>query len=114
MIPELGALTNAARRPASAYTWAELHMTPRNPSARWTSALARRVAGDLAPDCAEQFHHRARVAVWRTGSCGMVRKFAAAIIVGTAGIATHAEVSRMASSGRPDLGQGGLPGFEST
>ena len=33
---------------ASAYTWAELHMTPRNPTARWTSALARRVAADLA------------------------------------------------------------------
>jgi hypothetical protein len=25
---------------ASAYTWAELHMTPRNPAARWNSALA--------------------------------------------------------------------------
>lgn len=33
---------------ASAYVWAELHLTPRNPSARWTSALARRVAQDLA------------------------------------------------------------------
>ena len=33
---------------ASAYTWAELHVTPRNPSARWTSALAHRVAHDLA------------------------------------------------------------------
>ena len=33
---------------ASAYTWAELHATPRNPSPRWTSALARRVAADLA------------------------------------------------------------------
>lgn len=33
---------------ASAYAWAELHMTPRNPIARWTSALARRVADDLA------------------------------------------------------------------
>jgi hypothetical protein len=32
---------------ASAYTWAELHLTPRNPSARWTSELARRVASDL-------------------------------------------------------------------
>jgi hypothetical protein len=25
----------------SAYTWAELRVTPKNPSARWTSALAR-------------------------------------------------------------------------
>lgn len=33
---------------ASAHCWAELHLTPRNPSARWTSELARRVAGDLA------------------------------------------------------------------
>ena len=33
---------------ASAYTWAELHVTPRNPSAKWTSRLARRVASDLA------------------------------------------------------------------
>ena len=32
----------------SAYTWAELHVTPRNPSARWTSALAQRVARELA------------------------------------------------------------------
>lgn len=32
---------------ASAYAWAELHVTPRNPSARWTTALARRVAADL-------------------------------------------------------------------
>lgn len=31
----------------SSYVWAELHLTPRNPSARW-SALARRVAQDLA------------------------------------------------------------------
>ena len=31
----------------SAYTWAELHATPKNPSPRWTSALARRVAEDL-------------------------------------------------------------------
>lgn len=31
----------------SAYTWAELHPTPKNPSSRWTSALARRVAVDL-------------------------------------------------------------------
>jgi transposase len=33
---------------ASAHCWAELHLTPRNPSARWTSELARRVAEDLA------------------------------------------------------------------
>ncbi|MGH2652945.1 MAG: hypothetical protein ACRDHV_01165 [Actinomycetota bacterium] len=33
---------------ASACAWAELHVTPRNPSARWTSHLARVVAGDLA------------------------------------------------------------------
>ncbi len=33
---------------ASAYTWAELHTTPRNPAAKWTSQLARRVARDLA------------------------------------------------------------------
>lgn len=33
---------------ASAFTWAELHTTPRNPSARWTSQLARRVASDLS------------------------------------------------------------------
>jgi transposase InsO family protein len=32
----------------SAYTWAELHNTPKNPSARYTSALARRVAAELA------------------------------------------------------------------
>jgi transposase InsO family protein len=32
----------------SAYCWAELHLTPRNPSARWTSELARRVAANLA------------------------------------------------------------------
>jgi transposase InsO family protein len=31
----------------SAYTWAELRVTPKNPSARWTSALARRVAEEL-------------------------------------------------------------------
>jgi transposase InsO family protein len=30
-----------------AYCWAELLLTPRNPSARWTSELARRVAADL-------------------------------------------------------------------
>jgi transposase InsO family protein len=33
---------------ASAHCWAELHLTPRNPSARWTSELAHRVASDLA------------------------------------------------------------------
>ena len=33
---------------ASAYTWAELHTSTRAPLARWTSALARRVAQDLA------------------------------------------------------------------
>ena len=33
---------------ASAYTWAELHVTPHNPSARWTSRLARHVARELA------------------------------------------------------------------
>jgi transposase InsO family protein len=33
---------------ASAFTWAELHVTPRNPAARFASALARRVAKDLA------------------------------------------------------------------
>ncbi|MDP8959911.1 MAG: DDE-type integrase/transposase/recombinase [Actinomycetota bacterium] len=32
---------------ASAYCWAELWVTPRNPSARFTSELARRVARDL-------------------------------------------------------------------
>jgi transposase InsO family protein len=32
----------------SAHVWAELHVTPRNPSARWTSHLAPRVATDLA------------------------------------------------------------------
>ena len=32
----------------SAYVWAELHVTPRNPSARWTSQLARWVARGLA------------------------------------------------------------------
>ncbi len=32
----------------SASCWAELHLTPKNPSARWTSELARRVAADLA------------------------------------------------------------------
>ncbi len=33
---------------ASAYAWATLQVTRRNPSATWTSALARRVAADLA------------------------------------------------------------------
>jgi transposase InsO family protein len=33
---------------ATSYTWAELHTTPLNPSARYTSRLARRVAADLA------------------------------------------------------------------
>jgi transposase InsO family protein len=32
----------------SAYTWAELHTTAKNPSARWTSALALRVVKELA------------------------------------------------------------------
>jgi transposase InsO family protein len=32
---------------ASSFTWAELHLTPRNPSARWTSELARRATRDL-------------------------------------------------------------------
>ena len=32
----------------SAYAWAELHTTPYNPSSRYTSQLARRVARDLA------------------------------------------------------------------
>jgi transposase InsO family protein len=33
---------------ASSYTWAELHLTPKNPSAQWTSDLARRVAHELS------------------------------------------------------------------
>lgn len=33
---------------ACSYTWAEIWITPRNPSARYTSVLARRVAQDLA------------------------------------------------------------------
>jgi|GEM_PF-3973319 len=33
---------------ASSYTWAEIHVIPKNPSSRYTSALARRVAKDLA------------------------------------------------------------------
>jgi transposase InsO family protein len=32
---------------ASSYLWAELHATAKNPSARWTSELARHVARDL-------------------------------------------------------------------
>ena len=32
----------------SAFTWAELHTTPKNPNARWCSGLAERVAADLA------------------------------------------------------------------
>lgn len=32
---------------ASAYTWAELHATPHNPDARFTSALLERVAAEL-------------------------------------------------------------------
>jgi len=32
---------------ASAFTWAELHTTPRNPDVRFASRLARRVAGEL-------------------------------------------------------------------
>ncbi|MYA33061.1 MAG: transposase family protein [Gemmatimonadales bacterium] len=31
----------------SAYTWAELHVAPHNPAARYASDLPRRVAGDL-------------------------------------------------------------------
>ena len=46
---------------ASAYTWAELRTTPRNPSAKWTSQLARRVASDLAALGARQrFIHAGR------------------------------------------------------
>ncbi len=33
---------------ASAHVWAELYVTPRNPSARFTSILAKKVAQDLA------------------------------------------------------------------
>jgi transposase InsO family protein len=33
---------------ASSFTWAELHLTPKNPSAKWTSELARKVAEDLS------------------------------------------------------------------
>lgn len=33
---------------ASSYCWAELYVTPKNPSARWTSHLARTVAKDLS------------------------------------------------------------------
>jgi len=32
---------------ASSFTWAELHVTPRNPDARYASALARRVVREL-------------------------------------------------------------------
>ena len=32
---------------ASSYLWAEIHATAKNPSAKWTSELARRVAYDL-------------------------------------------------------------------
>jgi transposase InsO family protein len=32
---------------ASSFVWAELHATAKNPSAKWTSELARRVAWDL-------------------------------------------------------------------
>ncbi len=32
---------------ASAFTWAELHVTPKNPDARFASRLAQRVAGEL-------------------------------------------------------------------
>lgn len=63
----------------SAYVWAELHVTPRNPSARWTSALAERVAGDLAArgwrlaavltDNASEFRsHQFRAALARLGA----------------------------------------------
>lgn len=33
---------------ASSYLWADLHVTHKNPSSRWTSRLAQRVAKDLA------------------------------------------------------------------
>ena len=33
---------------ATSYAWAELHTTPLNPSAKYTSDLAKRVAADLA------------------------------------------------------------------
>jgi transposase InsO family protein len=33
---------------ATSYVWAELHTTPLNPAAKYTSRLARRVAADLA------------------------------------------------------------------
>jgi hypothetical protein len=32
---------------ASSYLWAEIHATAKNPSAKWTSELARHVAYDL-------------------------------------------------------------------
>ena len=37
-----------ATSPLVEQRWAELYVTPRNPAARWTSRLARRVAADLA------------------------------------------------------------------
>ena len=33
---------------ASSFVWAELHATPRSPSSRWASRLARRAARDLS------------------------------------------------------------------
>jgi hypothetical protein len=39
---------------ASSFTWAELHVTPRNPDVRFCSLLARRVAKDLH-DCGWDF-----------------------------------------------------------
>jgi transposase InsO family protein len=33
---------------ASAFAWGEVHVTPLNPAARWTTALVQRVARDLA------------------------------------------------------------------
>lgn len=33
---------------ASSYTWATLHVSPKNPSAQWNSELARKVAEELA------------------------------------------------------------------
>ena len=63
----------------SSYVWAELHVTPRNPSARWTSTLARKVASDLArrgwrleavtTDNASEFRSsQFRAAIERTGA----------------------------------------------
>jgi transposase InsO family protein len=62
----------------SAYVWAELDVTPRNPSAHWTSRLAQRVARELAEhgwrveavmtDNGQEFRSRAfRDAVGRLG-----------------------------------------------